>query len=143
MQHTSRYSLPRNWHVRYDVHDHPRGVSAVVLDSSRNIKAVGFAKFNPRDENFSINTGESIALGRALSKIPHLTRRDLVAQDDPPFRMHDKHPKFWTEEELQNFVLRDMRPLTNDVTRSTSYNDNARERSDRRDPSRSIADELF
>ena len=138
MIHQSRYSLPRNWHVRYDVHEHPRGISAIVIDPTNHIKAVGFAKFNPRDEHFSVETGSGIALGRALAKIPHLTRRDLVAAENPPFRSGEKDPRYWSEQELARFILTDMVPMT------TSTNLMRRpEPPERRDTSRSIADELF
>jgi hypothetical protein len=56
-------------HVRYDYHEHPRGISAVVLDGDDRIKAVGFAKYNPRDPGFNLALGERIALGRAMQKI--------------------------------------------------------------------------
>lgn len=61
--------LPAHLDVRYDYHEHPAGVSAVVFDDHATIQAVGYAKFNQRDSHFDYALGERIALGRALAKL--------------------------------------------------------------------------
>lgn len=58
--------LPEGWNARYDYHEHPRGLSAIVTDDRGKIVSVGFAKFNPRDGQFDYQIGRRIALGRAL-----------------------------------------------------------------------------
>lgn len=60
--------LPDHLSVRYDYHEHPTGVSAVLTTDEGHIAAVGFAKFNHRDPAFSFDLGERIALGRALGR---------------------------------------------------------------------------
>lgn len=65
----SRYELPQGWVVRYDYHEHPRGLSAIVADAIGEVRGIGFAKFNPRDPEFKASTGQQIALGRALARV--------------------------------------------------------------------------
>lgn len=72
----TRFYMPRGYRVRYDWHQHPRGVSAILIRPNGKVRSVGFAKFNPNDGEFKGSLGAQIALGRALSKLPrHLTRR--------------------------------------------------------------------
>lgn len=60
--------LPDNLSVRYDYHEHPTGVSAILLDDDGHVVEIGLAKFNHRDPVFSFGLGERIALGRALAR---------------------------------------------------------------------------
>jgi hypothetical protein len=63
-----RYSLPEGYQVRYDYHEHPHGITAVIIGPNRDVRAVGVAKHNPDDE-WSLHRGRDIALGRALKNI--------------------------------------------------------------------------
>lgn len=110
---TQRFRLPTGFDVRYDYHKEPRGMSAIVLDRNGHVRSVGFAKFNPRDGQFNLEQGKDIALGRALSKLPRHLTRPLA-----------------------RVMLVDETTL--DLMRAMG-----RTAPPQRDPSRSIADELF
>jgi len=75
--------LPPNPMVRFDYHRHPRSTTAVVINQrTRNVVAVGVAKFNPRDGEPSVRAGEDIALHRALRNL------------DAPAKMREHLPHF-------------------------------------------------
>lgn len=62
----TNHTIPPGYVVRYDYHDKPVAITAVLLHPDGRIAAVGVAKFSARDPYFSFETGEQIALGRAL-----------------------------------------------------------------------------
>ena len=67
--------LPAGMKVRYDYHEHPRGISAIVMTDSGEVKAVGVAKYNPEDEAFSMALGEKVSLQRALFHLDEIVPR--------------------------------------------------------------------
>lgn len=60
------HTIPPGYYVRYDYHEKPVAITAILFESHGHIAAVGVAKFSARDTHFSFETGEQIALGRAL-----------------------------------------------------------------------------
>lgn len=63
-------TLPPAHIVRYDYHRRPRSTTAVIISQrTRNVVAVGVAKFNPKDGEADRSLGERIALGRALATL--------------------------------------------------------------------------
>jgi hypothetical protein len=64
--------VPAGLRARFDYHEHPRGISAVLTSvHTGQIVSVGFAKFSTEDAgetDFSPALGERIALGRALAR---------------------------------------------------------------------------
>lgn len=70
--------IPEGMHVRLDYHEHPRGISAVLLDQQGNIQSVGFAKYNAKDEAFNMAQGEKIAIGRAVTRAVNLIPRGNI-----------------------------------------------------------------
>ncbi len=63
-----RFQLPEDHTVRFDYHEHPHGITAVVLDAGGVVVGVGVAKHNPTDD-WRLGQGMSIALGRALARM--------------------------------------------------------------------------
>lgn len=62
----TNHAIPAGYGVRYDYHTQPVAITAVVMAADGHIAAVGVAKFSAKDPHFSYETGEQIALGRAL-----------------------------------------------------------------------------
>src|SRR5689334_3115447 len=71
--------VPEDMRVRYDYHEHHRGISATLLNTQGVTTGVGFAKYNPRDEGFSMAHGEKVALGRAIEHATALVPRGNIA----------------------------------------------------------------
>jgi hypothetical protein len=94
-------TLPPGHIVRFDYHRHPRSTTAVVINqATRNVVAVGVAKFNPKDGQPDAMTGEKIALHRALQSLarphkmrellPHFRVPDLTAEVDRAVRLAEE-----------------------------------------------------
>jgi hypothetical protein len=63
-------TIPVGYTVRFDHHRRPRATTAVITSNrTRNVVAVGVAKFNAKDGAPSRSLGEKIALGRALAAL--------------------------------------------------------------------------
>lgn len=62
----TNHTIPAGYYVRYDYHEKPVAITAVLFNHKGATVAVGVAKFSARDPYFSFETGEQIALGRAL-----------------------------------------------------------------------------